>query len=151
MKPTHLCCYHARRIQQDEALAFRSWSEMTHRGKIAYSECRTDAAKVYLSAAIEIYILRASIPKNALFSVTSLSQPLSLLTDLLIMENRFEDGVRVLSGISTASCKNAMRDQHRLYDVLGEHYEKLEMAERTYLNAGKASHTDLRQAGAALH
>ncbi|MFL0810469.1 MAG: hypothetical protein K6L76_08650 [Agarilytica sp.] len=141
MKPMHLCRYHAQRIQNDETVAFRSWNEVTRRGKIAYTQCRLDAAKVYLLAAIEIYLLRVSVGKNALFSVAALSHPLSILIELFILENHFEEGVKLLSSIASASRKNAVHDQHQLFDVLGQHYEKLEIGEKTYFSATKSKNT----------
>ena len=86
----HLCAQHAKLIHSDEALARRYWNMFMGRGQSAYSDCRWEGAQIYLSAAIDVAVVRLSSHKGESFDFSHVLEPLSLLLALYIADQEHD-------------------------------------------------------------
>lgn len=88
MKSPYICASHINRIVRSEEEAMRHWTELLNRGWKAYQECRLKAAEIYLSAAIDVALLRIDRTYNAFFSSKHIWQPTEILAELLYLDER---------------------------------------------------------------
>ncbi len=133
MKTTYFCAFHAERMKAYEGEAIQHWTQMMRRGTQAYSECRIDAARIYLGSAMEIGLLRHSCPKSMFFDDMHLTQPLSFLIELLILDESFDEAIYVLSKISTAINERRADPRSELLEVLANHYSRVEISEKKHM------------------
>lgn len=99
MKSPYFCAQHAKRILQNESEAFGSWNEMMNIGVQAYSQCRLDAAAIYLGAALDIAFLRTACASNHSFTTLHIVKPAEFLLDLMLSEQRWNQASRLLARV----------------------------------------------------
>lgn len=128
MNSRYLCAYHQERLRVCESGAYRFWAEMMRRGAMTYTECRFDAAIIYLGTALDIGLLRQGCEQNGLFSAFHLLKPAEFLYEALLLEQRFGEAEALLRKISSATdhCNDGFAAQLRSF--LAQAYERVEQA-----------------------
>lgn len=99
MQLRHLCCSHALLIQNDEQQAYHHWQSTMHSGIQAFVQCRMEEAKNYLSAALEIAMIRFSGGDNESFTVLQLIKPSEFLCQIYLCEENTAGASMVLRAI----------------------------------------------------
>lgn len=89
MKTPYFCAYHVEQMKACESEALRCWSQVMQRGVKAYTECRTEAALIYLGAALDVSMMRAACPKNGIFKDLHLTKPAEFLVQLYLTSDDF--------------------------------------------------------------
>ena len=125
MKANYLCRYHLEKMKTNESNAICQWTEMMRRGIRAYTECRTDAADVYLNSALQIALVRTQCPCNGIFESTHIVKPAGFLLDLKILENGYHDAVEMLSDISSIVTQAKSKFEENLIAFLAKQYERI--------------------------
>lgn len=145
MKSRYLCAFHQERLRFCESDAYRLWMEMMQRGTQTYTECRFDAAILYLSTALDIGFLRQGCEQNGLFSALHLLKPAEFLYEALMLEQRYGDAEILLRKIS--SCTDHCNDEFvaHLRSFLAQGYERVERAGKHQLMYAAAEPGQLRQ------
>jgi hypothetical protein len=152
MKTTYLCAHHAERMKVVESEALRCWTEMMRRGIKAYLGCRSEAADIYLGAAVEIGLLRRGAGKNEIFSNIHIIKPSELLIELFCAELRFLDAVALLSSTSGAIDDSGSHPESQLLKWVEAQYAQVECAEKDYLvNKNVGCWTGFRRQLVAIH
>lgn len=137
MRSQYFCAYHSEKMKSCESEAIRQWSQLMQRGVKAYSECRIDAAQIYLGSAFDIAHLRSDCEKNGVFSEMHLLKPVEFLLQIYLMTDLFDEAYQVLHRISAVSDKNKDFFTHGAEVFLGDNYERLEVAEKTFFGSAK--------------
>lgn len=132
MKYTYFCQHHVDRMARCEGLAINSWIDMMRRGAQSYAACRTEAARNFLGAALEIGLLRYTCESNENFNDMHIAKPLEFLMELMICENNFNESIVLLSTISTVIYQDADKAPESLIEFLASCYEKIESSEKKY-------------------
>ncbi len=145
MKTTYFCTFHAERMMAYEGEAIQYWTQMMRRGTQAYSECRIDAARIYLGSAMEIGLLRHSCVKSMFFDDMHLTQPLSFLIELLILDESFDEAIYILSKISTAINERRTVPDSGLLEVLANHYSRVEISEKKHMTQVRGPRKDVEK------
>lgn len=133
MKTTYFCAYHADRIRTCEQSAMGSWNEMMRRGRLAYTECRTDDAHVYFGSATEIALLRYTGSSNRYFGDTHITKPIEFLVELLILENNFNQATALLSQILDIVSAETNTVNGKLRESLAQLSTYIKNAEKQHL------------------
>ncbi len=133
MKSPYFCAYHAQRMKNHESEALRYWIDMMRRGTQAYVECRIDAANIYLGSALDIALIRKTCEKNEFFNDMHFCKPAEFLIKLMLIENRFNEAIVILSRLSSASQTQTNINERELTHFLEKHYENIEIAEKEYM------------------
>lgn len=139
MKTSYLCPRYVALVCTDENSAIGHWSELMRRGTRAYTQCREEAAELYLGAATEISLLRYSCQRNIYFSDMHLTRPVDFIAELLVQNLNFDKAIYFLSRISTAIYKAENEPHPNILDCLARWYERVEEAEKLYLCDKKVS------------
>ncbi len=92
----HICASHATQIQLNEFSALELWNRSMHQGISTYAHCRWDCASQYLSAAMEIAIIRLSSTKNVQFNSLHLLKPVEFLLEIFIYQDAYKRAVELL-------------------------------------------------------
>lgn len=137
VRRSHFCPQHAEQLRRSEQHALNAWIEVMRRGMQAYGACRMDAARIYLGSATEIALIRQRSAHNAFFGDTHLLKPLAFLIEVLILEERFEEAVALLSTVSAAMKYKAFHGTPAIADALAEHYERVELAEKRHFTSSQ--------------
>ncbi|SMF39148.1 hypothetical protein SAMN02745866_02517 [Alteromonadaceae bacterium Bs31] len=139
MKSRYFCNYHLKKIHSNEVEAWQSWSAMMQLGVKAFVECRVDAARNYLSAALDISLLRCDCEVNELFSETHFIKPAEFLLRLYVVEGEFDRARNVLnkikkaSGESNISCTSIAESD----GFLSKQYEAIEAEEKIFFTSSR--------------
>jgi hypothetical protein len=130
MNSRYLCAYHLERLRFCESDAYRLWMEMMRRGAQTYTECRLEAAILYLNTALEISLLRQCCEQNGLFSGVHLLKPAEFLFEALMLEQRYSEADAMLQQISSVTeyCDTEFTVQLRRF--LKQAHERVEEAKK---------------------
>lgn len=90
MKTNYLCPNHVQLIAENLEAGKQYWRIFMARGETAYSDCRWDAAEIYLHAAIDVATVRMLASKDQSFSFYHILHPLKILCDLYISDSNLE-------------------------------------------------------------
>lgn len=135
MKSPYFCLYHSEQLTDCESSALRTWRELMRRGTQAYNACRLAAANIYLNSALDIAQLANRNTSNGMFTTTHLVKPVDLLIQLLVLDNRFDEATQMLTRLAAHADAAAQNGDIQLSEFLGEQYQRVELAEKNYLNA----------------
>ena len=97
MEVARLCRNHTEKIVRNEFVALKAWGQMMRLGTSAFSSCRLDDARKYLSTAVEISLLRALCCGNAQFFLKHILEPLELLVEACIQDCSFNEASESLN------------------------------------------------------
>ena len=100
-QPSYLCMHHVCKIQASENHATNYWNQVMRLGAMAYTHCKTQDAKKYLGAAVEICILRIACKNNKTFTAAHILKPLEILIEIHIQQLEHTEAFSTLSKIST--------------------------------------------------
>lgn len=129
-----LCAYHAAQIALYEPQAAKYWGEMMNSAMQAYVNCQVDKAYLYFKTALDVAGLRAACSTNNVFSVGHITKPAEFLLQLYILENRFDQSMKLLSRLEVIQIE-ALRGSPEcsISTFLETQYEKVELAENAYM------------------
>ncbi len=96
MKFSHLCHHHVTVLQCCEDEARKYWSETMRRGAQAFTQCRWDAARIYLGAAYEIGLIRKAVPHNDFFDDMHIVKPLKFMLTILLADNAWNSALKLI-------------------------------------------------------
>lgn len=130
MSSKYLCFIHIKRILFSEAEALLSWSSMMQRGVNAYTKCRSDTAHTYLSAALDIALLRNECEENKAFWDIHIMKPAELLMQLHLLSEEYEQADLLLSRLVSISSPSGKSMGVELTSFLNQHYEYLKAARK---------------------
>ncbi|MEJ2417159.1 MAG: hypothetical protein P8Y45_09540 [Exilibacterium sp.] len=133
MKTQYFCRYHAERMKASESEAYHCWNEMMRRGVHAYTECRMEAAHIYLGSALDIAILRRMCEKNGIFESLHATKPADFLLQLMLIELRFNETHYLLSRLSSTTGDDESSSNAALTKFLSAQYERVEVAEKSHI------------------
>jgi len=132
-KFSYLCPNHIAQLQISEKRAMSYWVEIMRRGVKAYSQCRVEASELYLSAAIEIYLLRSACNENSFFSGCHLLKPLDFVLELFIQNQAFDKASKLLGKIESFVEQNNVELSAAILDHIESGYQRIESEEKQYL------------------
>ncbi len=129
-----LCAYHAAQMTLCESQAVKYWGEMMNGAMQAYVNCRVDKAYLYFEVALDVADLRAACSKNNVFSAAHITKPAEFLLQLLILESRFDQAIKLLSRLAAIKVETLLGHScGNLSSFLEKQYEKVELAENAYM------------------
>lgn len=109
-------------------------------GVQAYTQYRLEDARVYLSCALNIALLRNACAKNTIFNSSHATKPAEFLVQLLINTLRFHEAISLLSDlISRLTNQQDYALPAQLSDFFEKQYKQIEEAERSHMIENKAS------------
>jgi len=117
-----------------------------HRGVKAYTDCRFDAAYIYLQSALEIALLRSFCEKNLAFSSFSIIKPAEFIMQLLLLDENFEDAYELLSQINAAQENPGACWHDQVKHFLMQQELRIELALETAGEAQRKPVTEIRSA-----
>jgi hypothetical protein len=126
MKSQYFCAYHAERLRACESEAYRHWAEMMQRGAQAYSECRFEAANLYLGAAMDIGLLRHGCEGNGLFTTFHIMKPAEFLLEAQLLEQRHDAAENTLHKLSSIAKPDGDWLMLQLVNFLSKGYARVE-------------------------
>lgn len=127
------CTYHSQRMRTCESEAVRYWREMMSRGLKSYTQCRIEAAIIYLDSAIDIVLLRTHCEQNNTFEIAHLIKPAELLIRLMAIEYHFDKAFNFLHRLSQLKVSSLSASQGDLLSFLRRQHDHIELAEREYM------------------
>lgn len=133
MNTRYFCAYHAERIKACETHALRCWVEMMRRGVQAYTECRLEAAQIYLGSALDIGLLRFTCAENNLFEEIHLTKPADFIIELRLSDADYgtaRDVLNRISDVDKASGKHGQSIGGNLRDYVATQLARREFATR---------------------
>lgn len=92
-------------MASDENSAHQYWLNFMTKAKSAYADCRWEGAELYLNAAIDIAALRLSATENLKFTFANLLEPLSLLCQLYLSEQQYNEGLSKIAYVRSLLLK----------------------------------------------
>ena len=125
MKAQYFCAYHTERLRACESDSFRHWTEMMRRGVQAYSECRFEAANLYLGAALDIGLLRHCCEENGLFTTLHIMKPAEFLLEMQLLDQRHDAAEDMLDRISAITRPDKDWLISQLMNFLAEGYARV--------------------------
>lgn len=131
MNTRYFCAYHAERIRESEPHALRCWVEMMRRGMQAYTECRIEAAQIYLGSALDIGLLRHTCAHNTVFGEIHLTKPADFIIELRLSEADHEAALSLLNKIadvSETSERNSEKTGNHLQDYINKQRARREFS-----------------------
>lgn len=133
MSLRYFCTSHSEAIQTNEPEAWRCWAALMQRGIKAYTECRVDAAYIYLGAALDVALIRNDCGNNKSFCETHAIKPAEFILQLFLIDNDFNRARILLHRISVNCEKNGIT-QAGLYDTFfAKQYQAVEIAEKAFM------------------
>lgn len=146
MPTKYFCIYQKERLQASEVYAFGLWSEVMKRGTKAYLECRSEAVRIYMGAAVDICLLRLGCPKAKIFEASHLIKPIEFLIQVYILTDEFNLALDLLQRLNESIIQSNQTDSSEygggaFKKFLQSQYRTIELAEQEYFHAegGKTS------------
>lgn len=132
MKSRYICRYHAEQIKALESKALISWSGTMNRGVKAYTQCRIEAAEIYLESALDIALLRSECENNGIFTSIHIEKPVEFLVEINLSEHNFDSANRILQKVTCGIPENSDLYSISLDRFLIRQYQRVERLEGDY-------------------
>lgn len=135
MNSPYFCSNHIVQLRSSEPQALQCWSEMMNLGLKAYVACHLKHAHSYLSAALEVGLLRARCLRNEFFSDMHIIKPTEFLIQSYLLQCDFTQAIVTLGKLSRLDQQTPSEEQSSLRKFLCRQFERVESAEKAYFNS----------------